>query len=449
MAELPAAFLTRMKELLGEEYGDFLAAYEKPPLRGIRLNPLKCTEEKLRAAFPFPLKPAPFSPLSFCFPQEGGRVGTMPLHHAGAFYSQEPSAASAVTVLAPQPGDRVLDLCAAPGGKSTQIAALLQGKGLLWSNEVVKSRANVLLSNLERLGVRNGVVSSCRPEVLCPALAGFFDKVLVDAPCSGEGMFRRDPQAVAEWSPEHVRSCAARQAAILDSAAQALRPGGLLAYSTCTFSLEENEETVTAFLERHPEFSLCEAGLPQGRPGLLGMNQARRIYPMDGGEGHFAALLKKAGGPEERLPYPAFAEKEPAPALRREAEALWQEIFSCPMPQGLCQAGEQLLLLPEGLPPWKGLGVLRAGVLFAAGKGKRWEPCHALFMAASPGQLRRRLDFPAGSPEISAFLRGEELPAPEEWRGWTGVSVDGVMLGFGKCSQGRLKNRYPKGLRNF
>lgn len=444
---LPEAFLRRMQSMLGDEYPALLACYDRPHLRGIRLNSLKCTEEKLLESFPFPLRRSPFSPLSFYFPEEGGKVGTLPLHHAGAFYSQEPSASSAVTALAPQPGERVLDLCAAPGGKSTQIAALLAGEGLLWSNEVVKSRANILLSNLERMGVKNAVVSSCRPETLCPALEGFFDRVLVDAPCSGEGMFRRDAQAVAEWSEEHVRSCAVRQAAILDSAAQSLRPGGVLVYSTCTFSPEENEETVAAFLARHPDFSLGETGLAGGRPGLFGMTQARRIFPMDGGEGHFVALLRREGsasptGGEEAAPVPA-AVRSAAEEIR---ESVFRELAGNPP---LAQAGEQILLLPENLPPLRGLGVLRAGVPLCARKGKRFEPCHGLFMAARPEQLRLCLDLPLDSPALAAFLRGEEIDAPEDWKGWCGVSANGVTTGFGKCSGGRLKNHYPRGLRNL
>lgn len=444
---LPEAFQKRMKSLLGEEFPTFLACYEKPYFRGVRLNPLKCDEKTLRESFPFPLSRAPFSPLSFYFPPEGGKVGAHPLHHAGAFYSQEPSAACAVTALDPHPGDRVLDLCAAPGGKSSQIAALLEGQGLLWSNEVVKNRANILLSNLERMGVRNAVVSSCYPDVLCPALTGFFDKVLVDAPCSGEGMFRRDPQAMEEWSEEHVRSCAVRQAAILDSAAQALRPGGVLVYSTCTFSPEENEETVRSFLERHPDFFLEETGLTGGRPGLFGLEQTRRIFPMDGGEGHFAARLRREGEA------PAVDRGEPASAasaLRDTVKEIWQEVLHVPVPdQTIVQAGDVLLLAPRETPELKGLGVLRAGVPVCERKGKRWEPCHGLFMASQPQELSLCLDLPLDSPQLSAYLHGEEIDAPQDWKGWCGVAAAGVLTGFGKCSGGRLKNRYPKGLRNY
>lgn len=439
MITLPQAFNDRMKESLGGEYEAFLACYEQPHLRGLRLNTLKCGEETLRHALPFPMTPAPFSPLSYYVPETAERLGSLPLHHAGAFYVQEPSAASAVTVLDPRPGERVLDLCAAPGGKSTQIAALLAGEGVLWSNEIVRSRANVLLSNMERMGVRNAVVSCCRPDVLCEALAGFFDRVLVDAPCSGEGMFRRDAQAVMEWSPEHVRACSVRQLAILESASQALREGGTLVYSTCTFSPEENEGVVSAFLEKHPDFVLLDTGVSFGRPAAL--PKARRILPMDGGEGHFVARLRR-NSENPCAPAPHVYQKSCV-----AADACRQMIFR-EAPAGVPeQIGENLLLLPPGLPQMRGLGVLRAGVLLGTSQ-KRVEPAHAAFLAAKPGELCAVLEFAHDDPQIFAFLHGEELEAPESYKDYTGVAVDGIVTGFGKCSGGRLKNRYPKGLRN-
>ena len=446
--DLPEAFRTRMAKQLGTEAGDFFDAYDAPPLHGLRLNPLKYTKEQLFAALPFPLASAPFSPWSFYVPP-GFKAGREPLHHAGAFYMQEPSAAAAVTALAPQPGERVLDLCAAPGGKSTQIAGALAGHGLLWSNEVVRGRAAALLSNMERLGVRNAVVSSCRPDALCRALAGYFDRVLVDAPCSGEGMFRRDEQAVREWSPAHVQACAARQQAILESACLALRPGGVLAYSTCTFSEAENEGVVTEFLRRHSGFSLVDCGLSNGHPALGGL--ARRIYPMDGGEGHFVAVLRREGRPV-RLP------AAPVPPASAQAMQLCGELYREGLAGHPAQVGEKLYLLPEDLPALAGLGVLRAGVLLgevktARGKargtagGPRYVPAHAAFLAARPQQLRRCLCLERGDPRVLAFLHGEELAVSEDLCGWCGVAVAGAVLGFGKCSGGRLKNHYPKGLR--
>lgn len=440
---LPQAFLSRMQTMLGDEYSQFLAAYDQPHFRGVRINPLKCDRETIEAAMGT-LTPSPFSPL--CFYTQAEKVGSLPLHHAGAFYSQEPSASSAVTVLAPEPGEKVLDLCAAPGGKSTQIAACLMGEGLLWSNEIVKNRAQILLSNMERMGVKNAVVSSCHPETLCSRLAGFFDKVLVDAPCSGEGMFRRDEQAVEEWSPEHVKACADRQLAILHSAKQAVREGGVLVYSTCTFSPEENEGVIRRFLEEEPGFVLESPGVSFGRKAEA--MDAVRIYPMDGGEGHFAARLRRVSeNPKMPASLKLPAEKGEGFQLARE---LLQKVFRQPPKNPIMQAGNRLYLLPNRLPEISGLGVLRAGVEVGEIKGKRIEPAHGLFMAARQEDLQYSVSFPSNSAEIASFLRGEELgielDAPNG--SYVGVCVDQVTVGYGKYSSGRLKNHYPKGLRN-
>lgn len=450
---LPQKFLKRMSILLKGEYREYEETLRRDaPKRGIRLNPLKAEPSVLLAqlgrTFGEELCPSPFSPLSYYLPGSASNVGRLALHHAGAFYVQEPSASSAVTVLAPKPGERILDLCAAPGGKSTQIAALLGGEGLLWSNEIVAGRAQILLSNFERMGVRNGVVSSCHPETLCGALAGFFDRVLVDAPCSGEGMFRRDGRAAEEWSEEHVASCAVRQLAILESARQAVREGGVLVYSTCTFSPEENEGVITEFLRRTPEFVLENCGVSFGRPAFaeLGgtefdLSMARRIFPMDGGEGHFIAKLRRVA-PNERFPAMAVP-----PKPEKEVCALFEDNLSCPLYGEPQTVGEKTVLLPHGLPELRGLGVLRAGVLCCEAKKNRLEPVHALFAAAKERELRRLCALDADSAEAEAFLRGEEIPCDE--KGFTGVSVGDVMLGFGKASGGSLKNRYPKGLRNL
>lgn len=441
--EYPAAFLRRMQLLLGDEYAAFFESLQQPSLRGIRLNPLKCDEKTLCSGLDFAIEPSGFSPLSYRIAQDADKPGKIPLHHAGAFYSQEPSAASAVTVLDPQPGERILDLCAAPGGKSTQIAALLKGEGLLWSNEVVRSRALVLLSNIERMGVSNAVVSSCYPETLCEKLTGFFDRVLVDAPCSGEGMFRRDAQAVEDWSEEHVKMCAVRQGLILDSAALAVKENGVLVYSTCTFSKEENEETVHSFLDRHPDFLLEDCGVSFGRPGI-DLPQARRVFPMDGGDGHFMAKLRRSSANPCHVPdYPFLRVADES-----AAQTLYDNIFQVPSRRPLIQSGDLLLLAPQELPLLSGLGVIRAGVLLGEIRKGRIEPAHALMMSAKPPQLRQVVDFPSRSAEIRAYLHGDELEVLPSLKGYAGVAVDGVMTGFGKCSAGRMKNRYPKGLRS-
>ncbi len=437
--DLPQAYLRQMQELLGEEYPAFLACYEQPAFRGVRLNPLKCTQETLAASLSVSLSPAPFSPLSF-YAAGLERPGSLPAHRAGMFYSQEPSAASAVTVLDPQPGEKILDLCAAPGGKSTQIAALLDRKGLLWSNEIVRERTGALLSNLERVGAVNSVVSSIHPEKLCSALQGYFDRVLVDAPCSGEGMFRRQPEAIGEWTAESPAACAARQLKILDCAAQAVRSGGVLVYSTCTFSREENEEVVQAFLEGHLDFELLPIRVGFGRPGSDG--RSLRIFPMDGGEGHFVALFRRTGAITCRVH--AFSGYLSGRALE-PIWAFYDFLFTERWEAGVCRQGDRIFLVPPDMPELAGLGVLRAGVLLGEDRGSRIEPAHGLFMCANKAICRQSMDFSPEDPALAAFFRGEEIETP--CTGYTAVCVHGVTAGFGKGSGGRLKNRYPKGLR--
>lgn len=441
--ELPKEFCHAMEALLGEEAEAFFESYKEPYRRGLRRNPLKCGEEDLKKSLPFPLTPTPFSPLSFYFQEGEEKVGRLPAHHGGLFYVQEPSACSAVTVLDPQPGEKVLDLCAAPGGKSTQIGGQLMGQGLLWSNEIVKNRAQILLSNVERLGVRNAVVSSCHPQRLCQGLQGFFDRVLVDAPCSGEGMFRRDPEGISQWSPEGVVACAQRQRAILDSAALAVREGGILVYSTCTFSMEENERTVEAFLKAHPEFELVPIQVSFGRPGIGGL-PVRRIFPMDGGEGHFVAKFRRKGeNPNRGGNFTQFLPRREEDEVRN----LYEELFTDPWPGRAARFGERYYLLPAELPDLSGLGVLRAGVELAQRKGKRLEPSHGVFQSRRKEECRETLDLPWDSPALAAFLRGEEIDC--SGKGYTALCGGGIPMGFGKASGGRLKNRYPKGLRNL
>ena len=434
-------FLLRMQALLGEEYGAFLSYYQSDRFfRGLRVNTLKCTADKLFAALPFAAAPTPFCPDGYYIPDEVTSLGNHPLHHAGAFYIQEPSASSAVELLDVRPYHHVLDLCAAPGGKSTQIGAKLQGKGLLWSNEVVKNRANILLSNIERMGIRNAVVSGCYPEQLCSALTEQFDRVLVDAPCSGEGMFRKNSAAQTEWSEAHVKSCADRQLHILESAKCALKPGGLLVYATCTFSREENEEVIARFLAQNPDFTAEDAGVTFGRPAPGG---ARRIFPMDGGEGHFAARLKKRGD---------LCETPVLPPVQAEDEALrfYDALFpSRPFGERLVLRGNKLYALPEGYRDIAGPTVLRAGVILGVVVKNRFEPHHSAFAAAAKEDCARAVDFPSDSAAIKAFLHGEEIAVPGSYKGYTAVCVDGVTVGFGKASGGRLKNKYPKGLRTI
>ena len=290
------------------------------------------------------------------------------------------------------------------------------------------------------MGVRNAVVSSVYPDQLAEKLTGYFDKILVDAPCSGEGMFRRDEIAVTEWSPEHVETCAVRQLAILDSAAHCLREDGILVYSTCTFSMEENEGVVLKFLEAHPEFVLEKPHTTFGRPAY-GVD-AVRIFPMDGGEGHFAARFRRIG--VNSCTAETYFHK-PDKQTDASAQALYKELFT-DKPGRFVRIKDRILMLPEEMPEISGLGVVRAGVEFGEVKKNRIEPAHGIFMAAKSETCRSVMELTHDDPRVHAFLRGEEIEA-EDCKGYTAVSVEGVITGFGKASGGVLKNKYPKGLR--
>lgn len=437
--DLPQAFLARMQAMLPAEYDAFLHCMAQKPRRGLRCNTLKCNEPVLRSSLPFSITPVPFSPNGFSI-ESDEKLGGLPAFHAGMFYAQEPSAMAPVTLLDPKPGDRVLDLCAAPGGKSTQIAAALKGQGLLWANEVMPDRAGILRSNVERMGVSNAVVSCMQPRPLCEKLAGFFDKVLVDAPCSGEGMFRKEAAAVAGWSVPAVQACATRQGLILDDAAKAVKEGGILMYATCTFSPEENEDVVTDFLQRHPDFELLPIDAPFGRPAY-GI-PARRIFPMDGGAGHFMAKLRRLSPNPCRV---RSGKPSKLGAAERQGAGLLQDLFLAP-PAGFLQSfGDHLALLPEGLPRLTDLRILSAGVRVGTCRKGRVEPAHALFLAASAQACRQCLSFAPDDPQLLSYLRGMEIPA--QGTGYTAVAVNDVIIGFGKASGGVLKNRYPKGLR--
>ena len=456
MNTLPEAYIAQMKRLLGEA-GFF--AYEQslsqPVTRALRVNlllrpdgSLPCPVEGVGEAVPWAK--------GCCFVEGDARPGLSPLHEGGLFYLQEPSALSAVSVLAPQPGERVLDLCAAPGGKSTQIAGLMQGRGLLVCNEPVPYRAQILSRNVERMGVRNAIVTSAMPAQLAPRFPAFFDRILVDAPCSGEGMFRRQPEARDEWSAGSPRGCADRQLEILEAAAKMLAPGGALVYSTCTFNDTENEGVLARFTAAHPEFAL-EAfelpGLPSGSRGYV------HLYPHEiRGEGHFVSLLRKApdapGAPENeekprRAVKPARGRGEQAKKAQQPAIAVPEDVLAPGVSfDRLHAAGGSLWALPEGLSDLSrldGLRVLRTGLLLAHAEGRRAEPDHALAMALTPCEAARTAEL--DEAQALAYQAGETLELGDLEPGYTLLTLRGVSLGFGKQAGGVMKNHYPKGLR--
>lgn len=439
-------FKNRVCGSFGWSIEDFDRIFSEAPFRGIRINPLKSDVKKVQSGLEFKLDSTSFYKDSYYIPKDYEGIGNLPLHHAGAFYVQEPSASSVLTVIDAKPGERILDLCAAPGGKSTGIAASLMGKGLLWSNEYVRKRAAALLSNIERIGVTNAVVSSLSADYLCSTLAGFFDVVAVDAPCSGEGMWRHNEQVEKQWSEDYVKECAALQRQILSSAAEAVRPGGRLIYSTCTFSKEENEDNVIWFLEQFPEFTLTEITADFGSRGLSGNtdidSKVRRVLPTDGGEGHFVALFKKSGECEP-ISLSTIGENISPQNKKITTEFLNENFLS--LPDGiLYEKNDLVYLVPNGTPEVKG-DILRYGLLLGEIRKNRIEPAHALFTAAGV-EPKRVLELELSDERLRKFLKGEEIPTDGE-NGYTAVRVFGAPLGFGKCSNGRLTNRYPKGLR--
>ena len=427
---LPQAFLERMEHQLGQEYPAFLASLERPRAVALRMNPLKGQMPDL----PFVGAPVPWEPMGYYYDPQA-RPGLHPYHEAGVYYLQEASAMSAVALLDPQPGERVCDLCAAPGGKTTQIAGRMAGEGFLLCNEINSKRARILSRNIERMGVANALVTNEHPQRLAEKLPGYFHRVLIDAPCSGEGMFRKEEAAVTDWSQETVEMCARRQAEILHSGAALVCPGGRLVYSTCTFASEENEQTVAAFLESHPEFSLeaVEA------PWFTGAGEGRfRLWPHKLlGEGHFAAVLRKAGCPEEAS-CDSRGEKLPP---------LWvkfaKEMGIC-LPAGKAvQFGQSLYWASVELPDLRGLKVLRPGLELGESKKDRFEPAHALAQWLREAAVTE--DLTADSPDLARYLHGDVIPSAS--RGWCLVTVDGYSIGWGKGDGKVLKNHYPKGLR--
>ena len=445
MIKINSLFKSKTKALLNLSDVEFDALYSQKPFRGIRINPLKSSFNKVQSGFNFKLKKTPFFKNSYYIPKEYEGIGNSPLHHAGAFYVQEPSASSVITAINASPGQKILDLCAAPGGKSTGIAAELCGEGLIWSNEYVRKRASVLLSNIERMGIKNAAISSLSADYLCQSLEGFFDTVLVDAPCSGEGMWRHNEQVEKQWSEQLVTDCAALQRQILSSAVKAVKGGGRLVYSTCTLNLEENENNVKWFLNEFSNFTLEKIEPIFGSRGLSGDenidNYVRRILPTDGGEGHFIASFKRCDDAACNLP---ILSENISAANKKIVTDFLRDNFA-EIPQGVLYEKNNLVyLVKDGTPELKG-DILRFGLLIGEMRKNRLEPAHALF-AAEGITPKRSLDLDLDDKRLYAFLKGEEIEYIGD-SGYTAVTVLGAPLGFGKCSGKRLTNRYPKGLR--
>ena len=429
MNHLPEAFVNRMRKQLGDEFSAFLSSLEEPPVRGIRLNPLKPTKAALRYTGGGSVLWVPEGYLL----SEKSDAGSTILHAAGAFYIQEPGAMLPARVMDARPGEKILDLCAAPGGKSTQIGCAMRGEGLLVCNEPVPKRAQILSGNIERMGLPNTIVICEMPGRLAEQWPEGFDAVLVDAPCSGEGMFRRDPETRKEWTAAKAEGCITRQREILSAAARLVRPGGRLVYSTCTYNPAENEENVRWFTERYPEFRTKAFFLP----GISAPDGMYTCYPHRlQGEGQFAALLRKDGEGTAFLPV-----DRSLPKPGKTEAALFSSAFpSLPEPTHLF--GKVMISMPE-MPDVKGIRICRAGLHLGEIRGKAAVPDHAAALCFRTSGIQAT---DMNADEAVRYAAGETIPGCTA--GWTLMRRHGLIAGWGKGGDGMIKNHYPKGLRN-
>lgn len=479
MMNLPIEFEKKMKAFLGNEWDDFLYSYDNNRFQALRFNTLKVQSQEERMRILKTLKISSEKKVSWAneayYFDENVRPGKHPYHEMGLYYIQEPSAMSAAALLAPKPGMRVLDLCAAPGGKSTQLATYLGDSGLLVSNEINTQRSRILSQNIERMGIKNAIVTNEDSFVLASHFPGFFNAIQVDAPCSGEGMFRKLPEAIEQWSIENVAICAARQKEILDNAAVMLKPGGTIVYSTCTFSKEENEDVIEYFLERHPDFTLEEM---------------ERFWPHKvDGEGHFVAKLVRRGSVNEfgadydvcedscnkvedtglkvdrktkKNKNSKNRKNETKPALTKENMKLLSEFLDETISEDVAAwiknsrlviFGEQLYRLPDMEVDIKGLKVQRAGLHIGEFKKQRFEPSHSLALALKLNDAKNLVKLTCDNPQTIGFFNGQSVVLSDEQtaeckKGWALVCVDGYTAGWGKVNGTQVKNHYPKGLRN-
>mgnify|MGYP005764254939 FL=1 len=453
---LPVAFIKNMREILGEEgLAEYLDSFEKPKFTGLRVNTSKISVEEFLRISPFKLRRVPWTENGFYYTEEDSPTHH-PYYYAGLYYIQEPSAMAPAAVLPVERGERVLDLCAAPGGKATELGAKLNHTGLLVANDASASRTKALLKNLEVFGIPNLLVTSEMGDRLDRYFHEYFDKILIDAPCSGEGMFRKQTHMIPAWEKQGPEVFANMQREILRQAAELLKPGGTMLYSTCTFSKLENEGSIDGFLAEHPEFTLEEIprqeGFCSGMPELVGsrfpLERCVRLFPHKiDGEGHFLALLKKAG---EKIP----GAPEPAGRPGRipaELEAFLQDV-SMPMELSrIVVKDTRVFLMPEGVGRCPGLRFLRSGLYLGELLKKRFEPSQAFAMALKKEEYASVIDLSAADDRVIRYLKGEtlEIEDGESSRpeGWQLVCVDGYPLGWGKLIRGTLRNKYFSGWR--
>lgn len=470
MADLPQSFLDSMKEILGEDYEAFLAGFDGQRQYGLRVNTLKMNLEEFERIAPFHLKKVPWISNGYFYEAEDAPA-KHPFYSAGLYYLQEPSAMTPASRLKVQPGERVLDLCAAPGGKATELGAALQGEGLLVANDINTARARALLRNLELFGISNSFVANEPPHVLAERFPEFFHKIMVDAPCSGEGMFRKNPAVVDSWQEKGPEYFSKLQREIIVQAADMLLPGGMMFYSTCTFSPLENEKTITHLLKERPDMEVIPMedyeGFAEGLTSYRGevfdesCKLCRRIWPHKmSGEGHFMALLHKKSGTQQQVQQTVSQSSiwwEKCKGLNKEQKAAAEDFFShvniAYDEKRIDVRGNNLYYLPAPKYDGRGLHFLRNGLFMGEFKKKRFEPSQPFALALHAQDFDQVLDFPADDERLSRYLRGETLDVSDliagekKRKGWQLVMVAGHPLGFGKLVNNNLKNKYPAGWR--
>lgn len=458
--KLPEVFVAQMKKQLGAEYPDYLACLSRPMYHALRLNTLKISGEEFLKISPFhSLEPVPWSDHGFYYDPGTDTPSRHPYYYAGLYYLQEPSAMLPAAVLPVHPGDRVLDLCAAPGGKSTELAAKLSGQGVLVANDVSASRSKALIKNLEVFGAENILVTCETPERLAEYFPGWFDKILIDAPCSGEGMFRKSDAMIEAFRENGIEKYAALQREILHWAVKMLAPGGMLLYSTCTFAPEEDEDQAAFLLEEDPDLVLADIplcpGFEPGRPewctgekGPASLRKTVHVFPHRvKGEGHFAALFQDIREKKKESMIHISSREVPVP----EEAADFLKNVRRKKTGRLVRNGDRIFLQPEGLPDLTGLRVLRNGLFLGTCRKKRFEPAEALAMVLGENEFSQSLNLSLEDPRVIRYLRGESLETEEKdpplEKGYCLILTDGYPLGFGKVQNGRIKNMYLPGWR--
>ena len=461
MIKLPEKFENKMKELLQDEYDNYLQCYDEPRYYGLRVNTNKISVEDFLKIAPWPLTPVPWIPNGFYYDGDKIQPSKHPYYFAGLYYLQEPSAMTPASRIPVEPGERVLDVCAAPGGKATELGAKLKGEGVLIANDISNSRARGLLKNLELFGIGNMMVISEEPGKLVEYFPEYFDKILIDAPCSGEGMFRKDKKMVKAWEEHGPEFFSKLQRSIITQAAAMLKPGGMILYSTCTFDPLENEKTVEYLLETCPEFKICDMegyeGFCEGIPKYVEDHSEEyrktvRIFPHKmQGEGHYLALVKKGDDNTERKNEKTAKPKSGAKKLPEELEQFLKELAWDIDKSRLDIREERVYYMPENLPMLKGVRFLRSGLLLGEVKKNRFEPSQALAMCLKKEEYPRILDLPVSDDRVIKYLKGETLDVEDitsrKEKGWYLVCVDGYPLGFGKLANQTLKNKYLPGWR--